>query len=123
VSSLTVTTKEQLKKAKESNVNEIIIVGELAENLKKAKTITTLGAGVITVLTVALAITPASGGLSLAAVAPIAFTTGLSASVIIAIIAVGGVTLTIALFKDYDEAEAGVNINGAFIKLKRKSSS
>jgi len=123
VSSLTVTTKEELKKAKESNVNEIIIVGELAENLKKAKTITTLGAGVITVLTVALAITPASGGLSLAAVAPIAFTTGLSASVIIAIIAVGGVTLTIALFKDYDEAEAGVNINGAFIKLKRKSSS
>lgn len=123
MSSLTVTTKEELKKAKESNVNEIIIVGELAENLKKAKTITTLGAGVITVLTVALAITPASGGLSLAAVAPIAFTTGLSASVIIAIIAVGGVTLTIALFKDYDEAEAGVNINGAFIKLKRKSSS
>lgn len=66
--SQTVTTREELKMAKENGVDEIIIQGELANKLKKAKAITKLGAvglGVLTVVLGASVVTaPVTGGLS-----------------------------------------------------------
>ena len=52
-------------------------------------------------LVAALAAIPFTGGLSAAAALPIAAATGLSTTVIIAIIAVGGIVLIVALLKDY----------------------
>ena len=38
----TVTNKEELKKAKDDNVDTIIIIGQFAEDFKKASTITSI---------------------------------------------------------------------------------
>ena len=43
---VTVTTKEQLKKAKEDKVDVIVVEGELAEKLKRSKKVAIAAAGV-----------------------------------------------------------------------------
>jgi len=53
---VTVTTKEELKEAQEEKIQEIIVSGDLANKLKKAKQITKLGATGLGVLTAALGI-------------------------------------------------------------------
>jgi len=53
---MTVTTKEELKKAQEQKVDEIIVSGDLADKLKKAKKITKLGAVGLAALTAAVGV-------------------------------------------------------------------
>ncbi len=115
---ITVTTKEELKKAQEEKVQEIIVSGDLADKLKKAKQITKLGATGLGILTAALGIgivaapvtgglsmfaaAPVTGGLSMFAAAPVAALTGLEIAAIITASALG-IALIIAVFKDYEE--------------------
>ncbi len=118
--SQTVTTRDDLRKAQENGVEEIIIKGELANKLNKAKTIKNLGAAGLGILTVALGISvvsaPVTGGLSLFAAAPIAALTGLEIAAIIAASALG-IGLIVAIFKDYEEIEYS---NGKMILRKKR---
>ena len=50
MSSITVSTKSELSSARDNGYDEIIVVGKLASDLKKAKTITYAGAVTITAL-------------------------------------------------------------------------
>lgn len=117
MTSRTVTTMEELKRAKEENVEKIIVEGKLAENLVKSKKIATLSAASLTALTAAIATAaasiaaaPVTGGIStiaapvsLAVMAPIATSTGLSATTIAFLVSVGtgGVAVIVALLKGY----------------------
>lgn len=100
--SITVTTKEELKSAKDNGYENIIVQGTLANDLKKAKKIALAGSVTIGVLGAALAAIPFTGGLSIAAAVPIATLTGLEIAAII-IASSLGLALIIALFKDYEE--------------------
>ena len=113
--SLTVTTKEELKKAQNEEVDEIIIIGDLAGKLKKSKKITKLGVFSMAALMAAISVgiggvatAPTTGGLSLGFTAASAGTaatiTGLEIATII-FISTMGIGLIIALFKDYEEIE------------------
>jgi len=101
-----VTTKQELEAAKERGDEEIIVDGELADKLKRAKKVTMVGVGTLTALTAAIAAAtvtaPVTGGLSYFAAAPIAAWSGLDVAAIILASAVG-LALLIALFKDYEK--------------------
>ncbi len=115
--SITVLNKEELKKAKEQGYGEIIVSGDLAKNLKKAKKITKLGAVSLGVLGVSVAATPITGGLSLVAAAPIAAMTGAEIATIIAVSCIG-LTVVIAIFKDYEEID--FSSDPPTLKLRKK---
>lgn len=100
--SVKVSTKSELESAKNSGSKEIIVVGELAGQLKKGKSIAMAGAATIAVLIAALAAAPFTGGISAAAAVPIATLTGLEIAAIVAAVTVG-VTLILAVFKEYEE--------------------
>jgi thiamine monophosphate synthase len=118
ITSRTVSTKAELESAKDSKVDEIIVVGDLANDLKKSKKIAYAGAGTIAVLTAALAATPFTGGLSAVGLIPVAAMTGFEVAAIIIAFSIG-VALIVAVFKDYDEIEYE---NGR-MRLKKKSTS
>jgi len=115
----TVRTKEELKAAKENKVAEIVVVGELAQKLKRAKKIALLGGASIAALSVALGVAtvtaPVTGGLSYIAAAPVAALTGAEITAIIAVSAVG-LTLVLAVFKDYEE----ISYESGKLVLKKK---
>lgn len=122
---VTVTTKEQLKKAKEDKVDVIVVEGELAENLKRSKKVAIAAAGVsgvaLTGLIAAIAAAPATGGTSFLLYAGAAGTsaatfTGIEIASIILAGSIG-ITLLVGIFKDYEEIEASPS---GGIKLKRK---
>ncbi|MES1312203.1 hypothetical protein ABUS74_16560 [Vibrio cholerae] len=115
--SVEVRTKEELTRAKDRGESEIIVVGKLADELKKTKKLAYVGAGTLAALTAALAATPFTGGMSMFTAAPIAALTGLEISGII-IAASLGLSLIIAVFKGYDE----ISYKKGELKLKRKSS-
>ena len=116
MTSRTVTTKDQLESAKNSRVDEITITGRLANDLKKSKKIAYASTGTIAMLTTALAATPFTGGLSAIGLIPIAAITGFEIAAII-IAASIGITLIIAIFKDYEE----VDYEDGRLRLRRKS--
>ena len=97
-----VTTKDELQKAQEQKIENIIVSGDLADKLKKAKQITKLGAIGLGILIVALGTAPVTGGLSMFAAASVATLTGLEIAAIITASALG-LALIIALFKGYEE--------------------
>lgn len=117
MTSRTVTTMEELKKAKEENVEKIIVEGILAENLVKSRKVATLSAASLAALTAAIATAaasiaaaPVTGGLSaiaapvsLAVIAPIATSTGLSAATVAFLVTIGtsGIAVIVALLKGY----------------------
>lgn len=112
MSTKTVTTKEELKKAKADGVDEIIVLGSLAKDLSDAQKITKLSRKKIAVLTVAIAAAgagmvaaPITGGVSMLAPAAstttIAITCGLTVPAII-LASFLGVSMLVALFKEYD---------------------
>ena len=111
-----VTTKDQLESAKNSRIDEIIITGKLANDLKKSKKIAYASAGTIAVLIAAIAATPFTGGLSAVGLIPVAAMTGFEIAAII-IAASIGITLIIAIFKDYEE----VDYEDGRLRLRRKS--
>ena len=112
---IVVRTKAELERAKEAKAEIIIIEGDLASKVKRGKTIAKASGVSLTLLAAALAATPFTGGLSMAAAVPIAAISGFEIAAIIAAASIG-LTLLIAIFKDYEEIEAG---NGK-IKLKRR---
>jgi hypothetical protein len=74
---VTVTTKMELESAKNNGYEMIVVRGDLANDLKKSKSIAFAGAATLAILGAALAATPFTGGLSFFAAAPIAALTGL----------------------------------------------
>jgi len=102
MNNINVSTKSELESAKNSGYKEIIVVGELAGQLKKGKSIAMAGVATIGVLVAALAAMPFTGGLSVVGVAPVAALTGLEIAGIIAAATVG-IALIVAVFRDYEE--------------------
>lgn len=106
--SVTVNTKEELSQAKNSNASEIVVIGELANKLKRAQKVTLLSAGTLAVITALLGTAtitaPVTGGMSYFVAAPAAALSGLEIATII-VSASLGISLIIALFKDYEEIE------------------
>lgn len=110
--------KNELKKAYEDKVDKIIVEGGLAKKMKKAKAIRTMTPAKLAILGTALAavgggvaMSPftlgASAVVSTAVAIPVAVQTDVSITVIIAVSSIG-LTLLIAILKDYDiEAEMG----------------
>lgn len=98
----TVTTKTELKNAIKRKDNKIIVQGELAASVYKSKKVAALSGATLIMLSVALVATLCIGGISLAAAGEIAAMVGVGISVIIAVAAVGGIVVVVALFKDYD---------------------
>lgn len=119
---ITVTTKEELENAKNDGEDQIIVKGELADKLKKSKQVAKLSGAGLAVLTVTLGVAtvtaPVTGGLSYFAAAPVAALTGLEIAAIITASALG-ITLIIAIFKDYEEIRYS---KGELILRKRKGS-
>lgn len=119
--SIEVNTKEELKKAIDDKYDEIIVKGELAKKLNKAKKINKLSKAKLGILSTALAAgavtAPMTGGLSFAAAAPIATLTGIEIAVIIAVIFIG-ITLVIAVCTGYDVIE--FSKDPLTLRLKRK---
>ena len=118
---ITVTTKEELEKAKILKYEEIFIVGEVANKLVKSKKIAKLGKIGLAVLSASLASIPFTGGSSAAiGFAAVSATTGLS------VVAIGsavclGISLVVGLLKDYDVTfEASIGTVKAKVILKRK---
>jgi uncharacterized membrane protein len=118
-----VTTKQELEVAKGRGEVEIIVEGELADKLKKAKKVTMVGAGTLALLTVAIGAAtvaaPVTGGVSYFMAAPIAAMSGLDVAAIILASAVG-LALLIALFKDYEEISYS---DGRMVLRKRQRDS
>lgn len=106
MSSITVKTKNELKSAMDIGYSEIVVEGKLADDLKKGKKIAYCSAATLAVLGAAIVAIPATmpltGGFSALAAAPVAALTGLEISAIIVAISIG-VTLIVAVFKDYEE--------------------
>lgn len=122
VTTRTVKTKEQLKEAQMDKVEEIIVVGKLAKDLKKAKKITTLSATSLAALTAVIgagaAVAPFTGGASLvASFTGAAASTGLSIPIIMAIATLGS-GLVLMMFKYYEEVE--FDLKNQTLKLRRK---
>lgn len=109
---LVVETKEELKRAREQNVAEFMVVGDLAEKLYKSKGIKKLSKKKIIALSglvsSSLVISPVTGGVSLGVASATAVgLTGLSAATIISIVSIGSVVAVYGMHKDYDvEVEA-----------------
>lgn len=115
MSSVNVTTSEELKAAQEAKVDEIFVTGELAGKLKSARAVATLGPAAIAAIgAIALTAIP-SGGLSTIGLVPVAALTGMEISAIIFVASIG-ITSIIALFKDYD---VEFTTKGAKYKKKR----
>ena len=95
---MTVKTKEELKKAIENKEELIIIEGEMA---KQMKSLSVVGLTSIVAVGAAIGLAPVTGGLSLAAAAPVAAITGIDVALIVFIASIGVAIIT-AAFKDYD---------------------
>jgi hypothetical protein len=95
-----VRTKEELKAAVESGANQILVLGELAENLNTALKIKSASKWAIGLLAAPLAAAPATGGLSLWAAAPAASLTGIEIVAIIAAAAIG-IALILLICREY----------------------
>jgi hypothetical protein len=113
---ITVRTQEELKAAKESGEPEIIIIGDLADKLKKSKKIALLGPAAIAALGLATVAAPITGGISYLAAAPVATMTGVEIAAIITATAIG-VSLVLAIFKDYEE----ISYESGKLVLKKRS--
>jgi len=138
MNSITVKTKKELKSAIDKKYEEIIIVDSLANQLKKAKPIAFLGAAALSVIIVAVAAMPFTGGASVASI-PIAtgiagLTAATSSAIAVGSAAAGaatlsgieiatiilaasvGITLIVAIFKDYEE----ISYKDGEMALRRK---
>ena len=96
----TVRTKQELDRALERKLPEIIVKGELADKLDKAWKLKTASQLTITLLAGSIAAAPVTGGISLAAAGPLAALTGLEISLIMAVMFLGLSTVLVAV-KDY----------------------
>lgn len=117
-----VTNKEELKEAMKNKANIIVVEGELAKNIHNSRKIKKIGIASIAIITTALTAAtitaPLTGGLSYAAAAPIAASAGVPVATIISL-SIVGITVVIALFKDYEEIE--YSLTPPSVKFKKKS--
>lgn len=117
-----VTNKEELKEAMKNKANIIVVEGELAKNIHNSRKIKKIGISSIAIITTALTAAtitaPLTGGLSYAAAAPIAASAGVPVATIISL-SIVGITVVIALFKDYEEIE--YSLTPPSVKFKKKS--
>lgn len=123
-----VTTKDELEKAVKDGLDKIVVKGELAQKVKATKELQAKGkvamGAIIATLTAAFALAPVTGGLSMAAAAPIAATTGLSIAVIMAVFFLG-ITLVMLVTNGYHikmEAKGKINDAEGEIILEKKQS-
>lgn len=123
-----VTTKDELEKAVKDGLDKIVVRGELAQKVKATKELQAKGkvamGAIIATLTAAFALTPVTGGLSMAAAAPIAATTGLSIAVIMAVFFLG-ITLVMLVTNGYHikmKAKGKINDAEGEIILEKKQS-
>ena len=118
-----VKTKEELKKAVADKVDSIIVEGELAKKVKNGLKIKKASRWALGLLSAALIAVPFTGGLSLAAAAPIAALTGLEVALIIAVASLGFAVI-LKLSEEYEEVESGFKFEkdgvGFSFKIKRK---
>ena len=124
--SITVSTKTDLELAKSRGYAEIVVLGNIADNLKRTKKITYTSVAALAIISAALiplavVVSPAAnpvtvGLISRFAAAPVATLTGLDISTII-IASSLGLTLIIAVFKDYEEISYE---KGKLVLRKRK---
>ena len=101
MSTVTVRTKEELERAKNNGVETIVVVGELAQKLKTAKVVGTFSKATVFALVAALAAVPATGGLSMVALVPIAAMTGVEIAVVTAVVFIG-MSLLLSIIKEYN---------------------
>ncbi len=138
--SIIVTTKSELESARKKKYEEIIVTGKLANDLKKSKIIAYASAATLAVVTAAIIAIPFTGGLSAAGAvsalalesAAVGFTaatagasaataatavglTGIEISTII-VVASLGITLILAVFKDYEE----ISYSDGTLTLRKK---
>ncbi|MFJ5503830.1 hypothetical protein ACIPUO_06415 [Pectobacterium carotovorum] len=111
-----VRTKAELERAQSSKAEIIRIEGDLANKVRKGKTVAKASGVALTAIAAALAATPFTGGLSMLGAASVAAVTGFEIAAIIAAASIG-IALIVAVFKDYEEIEAG---DGKLI-LRRRS--
>lgn len=98
----TVRTKEELKSAVDAKTELIIIKGELAEKLNTGFKIKKASKWSIGILAASLGAVPLTGGMSMAAEAPIAALTGIEIVAIIAVASIG-IALIILVCREYYE--------------------
>ncbi|MGE8449586.1 MAG: hypothetical protein ACN6OP_02965 [Pseudomonadales bacterium] len=83
-------------------MDEIVVKGKLAGELRRTKKLALGGATTITVLSAGLASIPMTGGLSAFAVAPVAALKSFEIAAIITAASIG-VGLIVAIFRGYEE--------------------
>ncbi|CAM8428451.1 MULTISPECIES: hypothetical protein [Enterobacter] len=111
-----VRTKDELERAQKSKAETIRIEGELANKVRKGKTVAKASGVTLAAIAAVLAATPFTGGLSTMGLLPVAAYTGFEIATIIAAASIG-IALLVAVFKDYEEIEAG---DGRLV-LRRRS--
>lgn len=120
---VTVSTKNQLKRALENKEPRIEIVGELAQEIQKKskhkRTIKVVGAAL---MAGSAAAAPFTAGASLpGVVAGAAALSGVEVIALLIIIFAGSIPI-IAMLKNYDEIDTEADINGKMkFRLKRKA--
>ncbi|PKN15437.1 MAG: hypothetical protein CVU67_00985 [Deltaproteobacteria bacterium HGW-Deltaproteobacteria-24] len=118
---ITVYNKDELKEAKNKSYSHIIVKGELADKLYKAKKITTLSKRKLALLAgfigVGVALAPFTAGSSLP-VSWVATATavGISTATLIAI-SFFGIVLLLAIFKDYNITLKATGPNGMVVEV------
>ena len=122
---VTVKTREELENAKNNGADEIIVVAELADELKKAQAIAKMGKVSLAILAGILGLgavtAPVTGGVSFgiasAALTAVgaASTAGLGTAAIIAASALG-IALVLAIFNECEEIE----YSHGHLKLRKK---
>ncbi len=114
---MVVKTKEELKKAMDDKVDVIIAEGELAEYVGKMEKVTKAGPAAIAALVGGLLALP-TGGVSLAAAAPLGAFAGVAPAVLITLISFFEVAFIVALIKEYDIETEEKSVDGTVKKVK-----
>ncbi len=124
--SIIVKTKEELEKAMDNKEQNIVVQGELAEKLYKTRKIAKLSGWTLVAIAAALAAAPFTGGLSAASLTAVAgFTsitsaatlTGLEIGVIV-MAATIGLSIILALYKNYDVKIKRTEVDGTVTELE-----
>jgi hypothetical protein len=111
-----VRTREELGAARQRGDGEILVLGQLAAQLRTAHPIIYVGVGCLPIVTVSIAAAPVTFGASLLGAAAI---TGVETAIIIAAFAVG-FALLLAVWMGYDEIEFDAGPSPR-LKLRKKS--
>ena len=113
----TVETNVDLIKAIKKGAIKFVVKGKLAGHIDKAKIILGLSATALAVLVAGIISAPITGGMSMLAAAPIAASVGISVDVVLAVIALGGVTSVLEIYRNYNVDVLSRDENGNVVEL------